>query len=62
MKYRTANVYSGAHICYEDRESLLILEKARMKRGHNDIPACQAKRLSTGNGGLYHSENKHDSK
>lgn len=43
MKYRTANVYSGAHICYEDRESLLILEKARMKRGHNDIPACQVK-------------------
>lgn len=61
MKYRTANVFSGAHICYEDRESLLILEKARKKRGHNDIPAYVKRRLSTRNGQLYHGENKHDS-
>ena len=62
MKYRTANVFSGADICSEDRESSLNLEKARKKRGHNDIPAYVKWRLSTENGGSYHSENKHDFK
>ena len=61
MKCRAAKVVELTSATKMVKEGLFILEKARMKRGQNDITADVKWRLSKGNGGLYHNENKHDS-